>query len=77
MQIFTNIFVNVDIYGLTSDKTIADARFANSNNDICTMRRYIRNILRWNKNDIKGKRMTTGDYYFKLDSMHLNNGKLG
>ena len=27
------------------------------------MRRYSWNILQWNKNDIKSKKMTNGDYY--------------
>ena len=44
------------------DKTITDAHFPNHNYDLCTMRRYIRNILKWNKNDIKSTRVTTGDY---------------
>ena len=30
---------------------------------VCAMRRYSRNILQWNKNNIKSTRMTTGDYF--------------
>ena len=34
-----------------------------TNDDVYTMRRYSRNILQWNKNNIKSTRMTTGDYF--------------
>ena len=40
--IFTNVLVNVDIYGLTDKRTLF---FSNNNDDVCTMRRYSRNIL--------------------------------
>ena len=37
-----------------------------NNYDVCRMRRYTQNILQWNKNDIKGMRMTTGDYFLAI-----------
>ena len=42
-------------------KTIADVRFPNDNDDVFTMGKYSRNILQWNKNNIKSMSMTTGD----------------
>ena len=57
--IFTNIFENVDIYGNLD----MDARFPNNNDDVFTMRSDSRNILQWNKNNIKGMKRTTEDYY--------------
>ena len=36
--------------------------FLTTNDDVCTMRRNSRNILQWNKSDIKSKKMTNGDY---------------
>ena len=30
---------------------------------VCRRRRYNRNILHWNKNDMKSMKWTTGDYY--------------
>ena len=33
-----------------------------NNYDVCRMGRYTRNILQWNKNDIKSMKMMTGNY---------------
>ena len=33
--------------------------------NVCGMRRYSRNIFQWNKNDIKSRKMTNGDYSIK------------
>ena len=36
--------------------------FFTTYDDVCTMRRFSRDILQWNKSDIKSTRVTTGDY---------------
>ena len=35
------------------------------------MGRYTRNILQWNKNDIKGRKMTNGEYSEKLTNVNF------
>ena len=47
-------------------------KYKTTNYDISGMRRYCRNILQWNKNNMKSTKMTNGDYYVHYDNPNFS-----
>ena len=47
-------------------------KYETTNYDVCGMRRYSRNILQLNKNDIKRMKMTTRDYSQKREHLLIS-----
>ena len=41
-------------------------KYETTNYDISGMRRYCRNILQWNKSNLKSTKMTNGDYWLHI-----------
>ena len=71
---FTIVLINIYIYGLTCLELWKGGanmlraisipeKYKTTKYDVSQMRRYNRNIFQWNKNDIKSKKMTNGDYF--------------
>ena len=67
------MLTNVDIYGITCPAQLEMRSYImrplsilpkaqRKNYDVSGMGRYIRNILQWEENDIKSKKMNNGDY---------------